>query len=76
MSGIPQDCHHGADRDSGRVNNMTGNDHLVQVPREEEIREAIVQLKNKAQGEDEVMVEMLKLGGEPIVPPPKGMGFP
>ena len=47
---------------------MTGNDDLVQVPSEEEIREAKVQLKNnKAQGEDENMVEMLKHGGESIV---------
>ena len=45
-----QACRHGADRDSGRVNNITENDDLVQVPSEEEMREAKAQLKNnKAQ---------------------------
>ena len=68
MSRIPQACHHGADRDSGKVKNMTGNDDLVQVLREEEIREAIAQLKNNnAQREDEIMAEMLKLGIKPTV---------
>ena len=45
---------------------MAQNDDLVQIPRKEEIRQAIVQLQNnKAPGEDEITAEML--AGEPIV---------
>ena len=48
------------------VNNTAQNDDLVQVPREEEIRQSIAQLQNnKAPEEDEITEEML--AGEPIV---------
>ena len=52
----------------GNGSNMTGDDDLVCIPSEDEIREAISQLKNnKALGEDEITAEMVKLGGEPVV---------
>ena len=41
---------------------------LIQEPSEDEVREAILQLKNnKAPGDDGITTELLKLGGETIV---------
>ena len=65
---IPQIGQHRVNQDSGEVNNVIGNEELVCVPTEEEVREAIAQLKNnKAPGEDQITEDMLKLSGEPIV---------
>ena len=64
---VPQVNHHGGGTDSSEVT-TGGEDDLVRVPSEEEIREAIAQLKNnKAAGEDEITAEMLKLGGNPLL---------
>ena len=57
----------GADSSSGPGAEEQEED-LALEPSQQEIREAINQLKqNKAPGVDEITAEMLKLGGEPIV---------
>ena len=54
-------CVHGEDLE-------VSDEVLIQEPSEDEVREAILQLKNnKAPGDDGITAELLKLGGEAIV---------
>ena len=60
LSRIPV-CQHSEDLEAS-------DEVLIWVPSEDEVREAIVQLKNdKAPGNDGITAELLKLGGETIV---------
>ena len=60
LSMIPV-CVHGEDLE-------VSDEVLIQEPSEDEVREAILQLKNnKAPGDDGITAELLKLGGETIV---------